>query len=79
LGETRENSDEILRLREENARLQEKSRNDDNQIGRLEIKVDEKTLKIQDLTGQLANLKVENNNKDNELRQKNEEIERLKR
>jgi len=40
--------------------------------------LDEKTLKIQDLTGQLTNLQIESNNKDNELKEKNKEIELLK-
>ena len=75
------------------ARLEEKSRNDDtektdlrsqnqakeNEIGRLELRLDQRVNEIRTLENQLSNLRVSDERKDNELRQKDEEIERLKR
>src|SRR6185437_15651840 len=69
--ETEDTKNELTK-REEELKLVRAEK--ENQIGRLEIKLDEKSVKIQGLTGQLANLQIESNNKDNEIKEKNDEL-----
>ncbi|CAG8788377.1 19179_t:CDS:2, partial [Racocetra persica] len=76
------------RLESSNARIVDLTRrleNSENQLTRLEIRSDEKSVAIQNLNSQLANLRLESGEKDSRLREKdselarkNDEIERLK-
>jgi hypothetical protein len=77
LEEKSENDNTEKTKLEKRAEDAEKDR--DKQVGRLEIKVDEKTLKIQNLTDQLTKLQITGGKKDNEIHQKDEEIRLLKR
>lgn len=90
-----------IELKKDNTNLEKKLENakeelklvraeNEKKAGALEIKLDEKSVKIQELNNQLADSKVESNNKEtklqtkikeqgNELKQKDQEIERLKK
>lgn len=84
-------TEENLRNTETRKTELEKELNDtkkdrDDQVGRLEIKLDQKVEMIKELNNQLTNLQIESNNKDNEIREKNDklhqkdkEIEHLKK